>query len=150
MSDIFFGDSEIKRELTRHYDGLGLTELCKVGPCDDPHPVNGAHHHYAIWRELTDEEKKHIEPIEGCDTDALLLGEILFQRGPRGLPDSTPGILDGALLSVLIDRFECFQEGPFACPENDAVLSDLCSALEKMKVRARERAARGVLGKNEK
>jgi hypothetical protein len=28
------------RELTGHFDGCGLTELCRVEVVDDPHPVN--------------------------------------------------------------------------------------------------------------
>lgn len=145
--------SEIRRMLTHHHDGLGLTELCRVGSTDEAHPVNGAHHDYALWRALDDQEAM------GCYTDLsdsggqpneICVGLLLFQRGPRHEIDSTPGTLDGAVLSVLIDRQECFQAGPFACPENEIVLGHLRAALAATIARAKERAARNVLGKNEK
>lgn len=131
-------------ELTGHFDGLGLTELCRVDVCDEPHPVNGAHHAYALHRDLSLMEAA--EAGEIC----LLAGEIQFQRGPRNEPDSTPGTLDGAVLSVLIHRYSCFQAGPFACPENDEILGHLTAARDGLIRRAKERAARGVLGKNAK
>lgn len=137
--------SEIKRELTTHHDGCGLTELCRVGPIDEPHPVNGAHHRYVFQRDLTDAERlARIEPIR-----TIPAGDVQFQYGPRNEAGSTPGVLDGVLLAVLIDRYECFQAGPFACGSNEVVLDYLRCALEAMKARAQERAARCVLGTNQ-
>ena len=80
----------------------------------------------------------------------VAVGEIQFQRGPRNVAGSTPGTLDGAVISVLIHRQECFQAGPFACPENEAILGHLREALRLTIERAQERAKRGVLGRNEK
>ncbi len=134
----------MQREIKHHHDGQGLTELCHVYAVDPPHPVNGAHHEYRIDRELSQEDLR-----EGCGV-SVCAGWIQFQRGPRTASDSTPGTLDGALLSVLIDRFESFQSGPFACPENGETLGHLRAALDCMIARARERASRGVLGKNAK
>ena len=137
-------------ELKHHHDGLGLTELCTVKAVDEPHPVNKAHHHYTMERELTEKEGKQ-RPLPGDLTPlAYDRGYVLFQRGPRDVADSTPGILDGCLLSVLIHRYECFQQGPFACDENAEALRLLNEALDYIKARAHERAARGVLGKNKK
>ena len=129
-----------------HEDGLGLTELCVVRVDDEPHPLNGAHHSYVLRRWVAD----GAEAVQYAPLDDLDAGSIQFQRGRRGEPDSTPGTLDGAVLAILIVRYECFQAGPFACPGNDAVLRHLHAAAEMIKARARERAARGVLGKNEK
>jgi len=139
------------KELTYHHDGLGLTELCRVVVDDEPHPVNGAHHSYRLKRKLTDDEWRQ----HGGETEAQYFGEtevgyIQFQRGPRNIADSTPGTLDGAVLSVLIHRYECFQAGPFACAENEAVLEHLRAALAAILARAKERAGRGVLGTNTK
>jgi hypothetical protein len=139
------------RELMTHHDGCGMTELCRVVAVDDPHPVNKAHHEYRFVRKLTDAEWRQ----HGGDPEAQYFGEIgvgriQFQRGPRYAADSTPGTLDGAVLAVLIDRFASFQAGPFACPENELVLGHLREAQRLLIARAQERAARGVLGKNEK
>lgn len=138
------------RELTGHFDGCGLTELCRVEVIDEPHPKNGAHHHYRLMRDQTPEELAISRSYFSGNPESVLVGEIMFQRGPRNEPDSTPGTLDGAVLSVLIDRFECFQAGPFACPGNVTVLGLLTEARKYIIERAKERAARGVLGKNEK
>ena len=134
-------------ELIDHHDGLGLTELCRVRAADAPHPVNGAHHVYILTRELTADETSVSE--EG-DTEAVGAGCIHFQRGPRNVFDSTPGTLDGAVLAVLIHRYRCFQAGPFSCAENAEVLAHLEEALRLIKLRAQERAQRGVLGRNER
>lgn len=74
---------------------------------------------------------------------------IQFQHGPRNDPKSKPGITDAHLLHVLIDRYEGFQAGPYACEENEAVLFHLRAALANTRKRADARAAQGVLGKNE-
>lgn len=133
-----------------HEDGCGLTELCEVHVGDAPHPVNGAHHQYLLLRKLTADEKTRIYG-EGHMTDSDVLetvGTIQFQRGPRNVADSTPGTLDGAVLAVVIHRYECFQAGPFACAENEEVLAHLRAAQQLIIQRAQERAARGVLGRN--
>lgn len=122
------------REITTHHDGQGLTEVCGVFVADDPHPVNGANHAYALTRKDKGKQVGHID----------------FQRGPRHEPDSTDGTLDGAVLAIVIDRYRSFQAGPFSCPENDAVLGHLVAAQDMIIARAKERAARGVLGKNER
>jgi len=132
------------RRIHTHEDGRGLTELCAVYAADEPHPVNGAHHEYRFIRDLTATDAGSPPwPVDHLDA-----GRIVFQRGPRHDPDSIPGVLDGCLLAVLIDRYECFQAGPFHCLENEVVLCHLRTALDAMKSRARERARRGVLGTN--
>jgi hypothetical protein len=141
-----------------HEDGLGLTELCQVEVVDDPHPVNGAHHEYELWRTLlpgdVSPQSYHgsIPAITrgSREGEQAFVGFVRFQRGPRAEPDSTPGTLDGALLAILIHRLHCFQAGPFASAENNEVLTYLEAALEALKRRAKERAARGVLGRNVK
>jgi len=130
--------------LKGHHDGYGLTELCFVEVMDDPDPVSGAYHEYDMTRVLTDAES------EGRGAVAIPCGNVRFQRGPRNDLRSTPGILDGALLSVLIHRMECLQSGAFPCPGNEEKLSLLLRVRQLDKDRANERAARGVLGKNVK
>ena len=152
-------------KLKHHHDGLGLTELCLVLVADQPHPVNGAHHEYWLKRKITKEDAvalnlrddereavgdRRLGAIPWEEGQRLNAGKVQFQRGPRNASDSTPGTLDGALLAILIHRYECFQAGPFECPENAEVLRMLSEALDYIKARAHERAARGVLGRNEK
>jgi len=72
---------------------------------------------------------------------------ILFQRGPvkeRG----ANGVQDSAVLAILIDRFEGFQAGPFACDANAQVLGHLQAALSLNLQRTRDRVARGVEGQS--
>jgi len=70
---------------------------------------------------------------------------IRFHNGP--LPGTrVNGLTHEALLAILIDRLESFQEGPFACRENDAALTFLESAMMWLKNRTECRLARGVEG----
>lgn len=118
--------------ITQHHDGHGLNEAITIER-DAPDPnAGGASHQYTLF--LNNET----------------MGRIQFQHGPRTLPTSTPGVTEGAVLAVLIDRVEAFQAGPYACEENDRVLYGLNIALEATKARATARAARGVLGTNTK
>ena len=69
---------------------------------------------------------------------------LVFQNGvvpEHGLNGVTPELL----LEILIDRFEGYQAGPFACEENDAALTGMHDALEAIRRRRAERQQRGVL-----
>jgi len=73
--------------------------------------------------------------------------ELQFQKGPvkeRG----ANGVQDSALLAILIDRFEGFQEGPFASETNEGVLAHLRASLDLNLQRTRDRVARGVEGQS--
>ena len=58
------------------------------------------------------------------------------------------GLQDSELMAILIDRFEAFQAGPFACNANARVLEHLESALTVNLQRTRDRVARGVEGQS--
>lgn len=73
---------------------------------------------------------------------------ILFQNGPIG-ESGINGVTHEALLTILIDRLEGFQSGPFAHPYNADALTSLRSALASLKQRTRDRLARGVEGTHE-
>lgn len=75
---------------------------------------------------------------------------IQFQHGARGLPSSTPGVFEDDLLAILEDRLRSFQEGPFACDENEAALTGVLHARASLGERIAARLAKGVLGINEK
>lgn len=136
------------RFITTHYDGCGLTERCLVAAMDEPHPVNGAHHEYLLWRSLEGNEI-HPDVRDECpDGYDKTVGYVHFQNGPRNVEGSVPGTLDSALLAIVRDRLESFQAGPFACDENAGALRFIEEAMDAFKRRAQARAARGVLGTN--
>lgn len=113
----------------RHRDGHGLADqMVVVADLRDTQAGNVSHR-YEVFNESTGE----------------LFATIQFQHGPRTEPTSKSGLLDGVLLTILIDRFESFQSGPFASDENTQVLEHLKSALEGIKARA-HRAREGTLG----
>jgi hypothetical protein len=126
------------RTITTHHDGHGLNDLTIIEADDLDEKAGGASHVYTISRDV--DRNGYVRS----------LAHIQFQHGARTFPDSTHGALDGAVLAVLIDRFECFQAGPFACRENAIVLTKLQEAMHWIKHRADDRARRNVLGRNEK
>ena len=121
------------RAIYHHHDGHGLNEANLITA--DAQDQSGASHFYQFSM---------------TEAPGGVAGFIQFQQGPRLVAGSTGGVLDGALLAILIDRFEGFQSGPYACEENAQMLVHLRAALALSKARADARAARGVLGKNEK
>lgn len=118
------------RVITDHHDGHGLNESIDITA--DELSAGGASHKYEFR-------------IAG-----ELVGSLQFQHGPRQEPESTPGVVEAAVLAVLMDRLQCFQAGPFASRENAIALTHLETALLFIKRRADNRAKCGVLGKNEK
>jgi len=114
------------RSITSHHDGHGLNESIVIA-ADEPGP-GGASHRYVFL-------------IDGTE-----VGALQFQCGPRNVEGSTPGITEGAFLMTLIDRLECFQAGPYACEENAVALEKARECLAAIRLRADNRAARGVLG----
>ena len=75
---------------------------------------------------------------------------IQFQHGPRLEPNSTLGVLDVDLLEIVRDRLQGFQSGEFSTRENAIALTHIEEALLWMNKRVEDRAARGVLGTNNK
>lgn len=103
----------------------------------------GAYHEYLIV-------PHDAKIIESGDTFGLENGsELLYikhQKGARKDPSSISGVLDCDLLEVVKDRLTKFQEGEFACEENQLALKHVEEALIYMKMRVDNRAKRGVLG----
>lgn len=124
--------------ITDHHDGHGLNELCVIEK-DEPGP-GGASHKYMINRQLVVGGDFVAEPA------LISAAYIQFQCGPRHERGSIPGIVEGALLAVLIDRMRAFQAGPYSCRENAIVLTHLEDAMHWLRHRADARAKRGVLG----
>lgn len=106
---------------------------------DDRNPQNGnASHEYSLL-------------VDGADAGVLngpglvTLTTIRFQNGPIK-EVGVNGITQEALLAVLIDRLECFQDSKWACDENAIALSHLRSARDALLERTKRRLARGVEG----
>lgn len=113
---------------------LPVTCPVNVAALDEKDPkAGGASHRYAVQF--------------GGPGETVL---IQFQHGPRGVEGSTPGVFEDALLAILEDRLACFQEGPFACRENDNALSAVRQARASLGERVAARMAKNVLGLNEK
>jgi len=129
------------RNIDTHHDDHGLNESLVIS-CDerDVEGGGGASHHYVIYRYDHD---------GGSDYSHESVARIQFQHGPRNVDGSKHGVTEAALYAVLIDRMEAFQAGPFSCASNAEQLAHLRHCLALTKRRADERAARGVLGKNE-
>lgn len=62
--------------------------------------------------------------------------------GPNGLTNE-------ALLAIVEDRLEGFQQGRFACQLNAEALSHVRAALNLLRVRTEDRICRGVQGKSQ-
>jgi hypothetical protein len=120
-----------------HHDGHGLSESLRI-ECDGPGP-GGASHHYVVF-------------VSGAthDDPEQVVAQIRFQEGPRLVEGSIPGVIEGVLYAILIDRLRAFQAGPFACRENAIQLTHLEEALMWAKERTHARAKRGVLGTMQK
>lgn len=74
---------------------------------------------------------------------------ISFQKGPVK-EHGVNGIHNEDLLCILIDRFEGFQKGEYACQENALALTYLQGALGRLRDRTERRTKAGVEGTSQK
>lgn len=121
------------RELTAHKvnglnDGLRIEVLDEMGP-------GSANHVYEITSG---------EPRRADQPPAVTL-PVRFQNGPIG-EVGVNGISNEALIAIVIDRLQGFQNGQYSCRENALALTKLEEAMHWMLHRTRERTARGVEG----
>jgi len=99
--------------------------------CTDAPDVNNASHLYRV-------ESYH--PV-----GRLTLGHIRFQDGT--VPENgVNGVQNEDLLSIVIDRLQSFQSGPFACEQNQRALEHCLSALDQLDRRTTDRENRGIEG----
>ena len=116
-----------------HHDGLGLNDaLTIVADARDPKAGNASH--------------RYSGHMDNGDDELCEVIRVQFQHGARTLEGSTPGALDAALVTILLDRYRGFQEGPFKCKGNAMVSTKLEEALLWMKDRSFKRHQQGVLG----
>lgn len=79
---------------------------------------------------------------ESGDAEPIL---VKFQDGPPAVV-GVNGITNEVLLAILIDRTAGFQNGPYACTENQEGLTALMAAQDAFTRRTNERRTRGVEG----
>lgn len=117
------------REITSHIDPFGAADL-KI-TCDDCDPnAGGASHNYTAT--LGD----------------VVVAEVRFQHGPRGIDGALTGCTDSVLLAIVADRMECFDAGTFPHHTHARALEHIRDAMDILRSRAAERKGRGVLGVN--
>lgn len=122
----------------RTHEVNGLNEALVIGVLDGPGP-GGANHVYQIA--LNDGAAGGHELLRTLCT-------LKFQNGPIGEAGFN-GLSNEAVMAVVADRLEGFQNGPFACRENELALNLTRAAMHILKGRTRERMARGVEGTNQ-
>ena len=113
------------RELT-HHKIEGHDDQTTITAVDAP-GNGGAHHQY------------HVEYGNSVTV-------IFFQNGAVK-EAGVNGLQMEHLMSICIDRLECFQAGPYPNANNGLALAALKSAMGHLHVRTKERIARGVEGK---
>lgn len=118
-----------KREITSHKVNE-CNEALKIHVLDQP-GSGGACHEYA----LSVQSEKVGFPLV----------TLKFQNGPIK-EVGTNGITHEALLAILEDRLQSFQNGPYACSENATALTYIQCAQNMLKSRTTARMNRGVEG----
>lgn len=108
--------------------------ICNAGieiVADMPGP-GGASHNYLLAYATEEDE-------------APILCALRFQDGAIA-EVGVNGVTHEALLTIVGDRLEAFQSGPYACAENAEALTHIRSALTVLHARTQKRQARGVEG----
>ena len=103
---------------------------------DDRDPQNGNMSHDYVIAQITDEGRSEV-------TRATLH----FQHGPIA-EAGVNGITNEALLSIVRDRLEGAQEGPYRCRENALAIAAIEEASLWLAKRTLDRMTRGVEGQN--
>lgn len=123
-------EAKIEREITGHM--IYGNEPLKVESMDVME--FNAHHSYQI------------SVREGYNP---FYSNINFQKGPVK-ENGHNGVTETALLAVLIDRLQCFQNSEFKCKENAVALTHLEDAMNWLNRRTIQRTLRNVEGTNQK
>ncbi len=106
------------------------------GPIND---VTNTAHRYSIEGFDAQTNPEH------ADGESQTECVLLFQNGT--VPEvGVNGITPEILIDVLIDRFEGFQSGQFACTENEKALEGLRQAKDAIQSRTNNRVQRKVEG----
>lgn len=107
--------------------GLGVN-------ADERDAVNGnASHVYVV---SVQKDEIEYEPV---------LSVIQFQRGPIQ-ENGVNGVSNEALIAIVIDRLQGFNEGPYRCRENSLAITHLEEAMHWLNHRTMDRLSRNVEG----
>ena len=133
------------REITSHIvDGDNQAHQIKITVLDAP-GAGGANHVYNI-EGMQLERNTAALGVPDEIVDQHVGQSIIFQCG--GIAEhGVNGITNEALLAIVKDRLEKFQDGPFPAQENATALSSINNALRALQQRTLKRIARGVEGK---
>lgn len=123
----------MKRKLSTIQKRENLNTVYAINEVD----VANANSQYRIVRNTFDDETLDNDYIE----------EIVFQRGARKDPYSTPGATNEDLLEIVRDRLIGFQNGEFSCRENALALTHIEEALMWLNRRVEDRISRRFLVK---
>lgn len=85
-------------------------------------------------------------PVFGGGSGSFVLG---FQNGPIK-EEGVNGVTQEALTAIVQHRLECFQNGPYACHDNQMALDRLHEAKHWLFKRTLDRMQRGVEGTHKK
>jgi hypothetical protein len=133
----------LPRELTKHIvEGDSANHQLKIEVIDEP-GAGGANHLYMVTG--FDTETNQSDPFVSRHGQSAKHSTILFQNGPIK-EVGVNGLTQEALVAVVIDRMESFQNGPYACEQNAKALYHLGRALGYLQLRTLQRIARGVEG----
>jgi peptidyl-prolyl cis-trans isomerase B (cyclophilin B) len=122
------------------HEVVGAASTVKIFVGDDRGP-DGSNHRYDLVGFQTG---GNASESLGFDNPSL---SILFQNGPVPA-NGANGITIESLYALICHRLEAFQDGPYACAENQAALEHTQKALEALKTRTANRVAKGVEGTN--
>jgi len=112
---------------------MGTQKHTKIVIEDEPHPVNGANHEYAVIGAK--------DPL-GQNTS---FARMIFQTGPVK-EAGVNGCHHEDLLNIVLHRLETYQAGKFKCRENALAITKIEEALHWLNHRTRQREERGVEG----
>lgn len=134
---------QVKRQLTAHIvTGDSANHQLTIDVLDDPGQGNACHlYRIGGFNTSTNPGDPFTDEYGAPATHFTRL----FQNGPIQ-EVGVNGTTHEAELAILIDRFEGFQEGPYACLDNEVCLEHLRAALECCQRRTKARIARGVEG----
>lgn len=118
-----------------HDDKLRIT-------VEDLPGAGSAHHRYKIEGMNLSANPSH------AVTDHMSHAVVLFQQGPIGEVGGANGVTHEALIAILIDRLECFQNGKFANKYNAMALEHLRAAQQALLARTKDRQEQGIEGTN--
>ncbi len=128
------------RELKNHIVSGDQSHQLRIEVCDEP-GSGGANHAYQIDGFDTDTNPGTKDVPDAPRTYAT----ILFQNGAIK-EAGVNGVSHEALLAILIDRLQCFMDGPFPSADTAVALTHCKDALTALQKRTLARIARGVEG----